>query len=197
MCARGCRSQCRRKWVHRGRALGEPQSTSWFFGGVIAPCFPYSTAHQSKMPGKKEGKKKENRQNERTRNVQQEKRPKDRIVFRQEMVDNDRNEKEKQRGKEWRPTLAALLEVPLLAACPAMRWVSLWKPRCPAVRPTGRQTGRTFACSSGEILGATVPQHCFSTPLFQSPLSVALPILRVVGVLVYRMHTRALITDGI
>ena len=93
MYAKGHRSHCRRNWVHRSRAHGEPQGTSWSFWGVIALFSPYSVAHQSKLRGKIEGKKKENRQKERRRKMQKEtkgreekekkmkeKRPKDRIV---------------------------------------------------------------------------------------------------------------------
>ena len=49
-----------------------------------------------------------------------------------------------------------------------MRWASVLKPRRRACQPTDKPTGRTFARSTGETHGATVPQPCFSTPVCPS-----------------------------
>ena len=56
-------------------------------------------------------------ENERKEKEKQ-KRPKDRIVPWEEMVENERKEKEKEREREGRPTLAALMEERLLPPPP-------------------------------------------------------------------------------
>ena len=137
----------------------------------------------------KEGKLKERRSKDRmvlweemVENERKEKekqnRPKHRSVTWQEMVENERKEKEKEKERDGRPTRGC-------------------RPRHPALRPTGRPARRRFARSRGEILGTMVPQRCFSTPLFHSLLSVGLPVVHILGGLVRRMKTPALMTDGI
>ena len=211
MYARGRHSHCRRNGVHRGRALEKPQGSTWsILGGLLPFFFPYSMAHESKKPGKKEAKKKENQQKERRRKVQKEKegredkekkqkqrRPKDRIVPWEEMLENEWKGNEKENEREGRPTYAPLIKERLLRNMPSDELGVPPKAPRPALRPTGRPTGRRSARSRGEILGATVPQLCCSTPLFHSVLSVGVPTLHVVGGLVNRIKTPTLLIDGI
>ena len=64
-------------------------------------------------------------------------------------VANERKEKGKEKEKEGGggdPTLPPSRRSGRRATCPLIRWASLRKPRCPALRPTGRPTGRRSAC---------------------------------------------------
>ena len=83
----------------------------------------------------------------------------------------------------------------------------LHKPQeCPAseslciasmVSPTGVLTPQCQTSGPSFAPPAMVaPQRCFSTPLFHSLLSIGLPILHVVGGLVGRMKSPALVIDG-
>ena len=135
---------------------------------------------------------KEKKAREEKEKKQKDKQPKDSIVLWEKMLHNERKEREKEKQREGRASLAALMEERL---CPAMRWDPLRKPRRPALWPIGGRTIQKFAASSGEILGATVLQRCFSIALFQSLRSVGVPVLPVVGGLLHRMKTPTLLID--
>ena len=100
-----------------------------------------------------------------------EKRQNDKIVPWEEKVDKENKENDKDKEREGRSTLAALMESGCCAACPTIWCGSLQKPRRPAFQPTDRPSGRRFARSKGECLGGTVPQKLFPTPVFHSLLS--------------------------